>query len=428
MTLPRNIDGYLTRRFFDPTKPASFTSVSKLHQAINWEGKYDISLERIKEWAERQDILSLHKQVRQSQPKYRKIIAPSINHLLDVDLMVLNGDRFKSANSGNSYILITIDVFSRFCRARAVKSKSGKDISHAFDKIFDQMGASYTSDDRQDSSSDDDDDDDVNAGNNVAVKSSPKLPLYIRSDGGTEFTNRQVQELFKLKGIKHFTASTETKAGFSEIAIKTLKKKLFQHFHKTSSYNYTDILQDIISSYNNTVHSSIGVTPSSVTDENTQKVWDYQYITQNTKDLDKLFRRAYNSSISGKKKRAKYSVGDKVRVSYKRAKLYHRAFDQQFSSEIFTIRARKLTDGIFLYYLNDFSGSEIRGTFYTNELTPVALDPKGLFKIDRVIKTRVVSKGRKKVQESLVRYQGWASKYDQWIPSSSLKTIGKRKK
>ena len=444
MTLPRDVDAYLTRRFFDPTKPGSYTSVSKLYQVIKSEGKYNISMSRIKEWASRTDILSLHKQVRQTQPKYRRIIAPSINHLLDADLMVLTGERFKIANKGHGYVLVTIDVFSRFCRARAVKSKSGEDISHAFELIFDEMTAK-----RSDKNAKAEAKTTVKVkGNAVPAtkkdingmglsrdvgdvigrsKESPILPLYCRTDSGKEFTNAKVQKVFSERGITHLTSSTESKANYSESLIKNIKKRLFQYFQSNSTYAYLDVLQQIVRSYNNTVHTSIAVTPSSVTDENTQDIWDYQYITQNTRDLDKLFVAAYNSSVSRNKKKYTFALGDRVRISYKRSKIFHRAFDQQFSSEIFSVRDRKISDGIALYYLRDYSGEQVKGAFYTNELTPVTFDPDNLFKIDKVIKTRTVSIGRKKIKESLVRYEGWPAKYNQWIPSSSLKAIGKRK-
>ena len=416
MTLPRDVDAYLTKRFFDPAKAGSYTSVSKLYHVIRSEGKYDISIDRIKEWGSRNDILSLHKQVRQTQPKYRRIIAPSINHLLDADLMVLTGDRFKTANRGYSYVLVTVDVFSRFCRAECVKSKSAGDMSIALASILDKM-VQY----------DDMESDTAKTGGDVAVqtKPSPVLPLYLRSDSGKEFTNSKVQTLLTQKGIQHITASTHTKANYAESLIKNLKKRLFQYFQSNSTYTYIDVLDEIVLSYNNTFHTSIGRTPSSVTDENTQEVWDYQYIAQNTRDLDKLFVSAYNTSISGAKKRYKYSLGDRVRISYKRAKLFHRAFDQQFSSEIFSIRDRKISDGIRLYYLTDYSGEDIKGAFYTNELTPATFDPNSLFKIDRVIKTRTISKGKKKIKQSFVSYEGWPAKYNEWIATSSLQDVAK---
>ena len=139
MPLPRDIDAYLTRRFYDPSSPGSFTSPHKLHSVIKNEGRYNISLNRINDWAKSQDIITLHKEARQKPRRYRRVIAHGMDHLWDCDLLVLNGERFKRANDGFAYILVTIDVFSRYCRAEPVKSKGGKHVSQGFKKIFDSL-------------------------------------------------------------------------------------------------------------------------------------------------------------------------------------------------------------------------------------------------------------------------------------------------
>ena len=131
MVLPRDIDSYLSRRFYNPRSPGSFTSSPKLYEVIKREGRY-----HIKDWANGQDILTLHKTPRQKQPVYRRVVAPGMNHLWDTDLLVLVGKRFSSVNRGHSYILITVDVFSLFCYAEAVKTKGAKDMTEAFRKLL----------------------------------------------------------------------------------------------------------------------------------------------------------------------------------------------------------------------------------------------------------------------------------------------------
>lgn len=394
MALPRNIDSYLTRRFYDKRLPGSFTSVTKLHSVLKKEGRYRIPLERVKEWAKGQDIVTLHKTVRERQPAYRRIITPGPGHLWDCDLLVLNGRRFTESNSGKAYILITVDVFSRFCRAEAVKNKGAREMERAFTRIFDRT-------------------------------QSP--PRYLRSDHGTEFSNEAVQRLLKEKGVHHYFANTETKANYSEILIKTIKKKLFQFFQRTNSYAYEKDLQNIIKSYNNTVHSSIGVAPSEVGPANQQAVWDYQYVT-NSSSYRKVLKRALKAAAAGGRRRQgfKYAVGQTVRVASFKRKPFDRAYDEQFNGEVFTVRSRRLDEGIPLYYLTDYGGEEVAGHFYQGEITPVRYDPDALFKIEKVLKTRV----RGGVEEKLVKYQSWPSRYNQWIATKALVDIkggGKKK-
>ena len=95
---------------------------------------------------------------------------------------------------------------------------------------------------------------------------------------------------------------------------------------------------------------------------------------------------------------------------------------------MFTIRDRKFSDGVAVYYLRDYGGENVDGPFYVHELTAVKFDPDVFFKIEKVIKKRLRPDG---AEESLVKYQSWPGKYNQWILTSNLKTLktkGQRKK
>ena len=322
---------------------------------------------------------------------------PGSNHLWDADLLVLNGQRFVESNAGYSYILVTVDVFNRICRARAVKNKGGQEMERAFESIFSQ---------------------------------TEHLPGYIRSDHGNEFSNARVQELFKKRGIKHYYANTETKSNYVEILIKTLKKRLFQFFQRNNSYSYVDDLQTIVKAYNDTFHQSIGRPPSAVTPDNEQEVWDYQYV-QHSRAYQESLKRALKKANGGRGTRQgyrekspfKYSNGQTVRVAYFKSKPFDRAYDEQFTGEVFTVRKREMIENIPIYFLNDYGGEVVKGHFYESEITPVKFDPNALFKIEKVVKTRV----RNGVKESLVKFQSWSSLYNQWLPTSSLVQLkGKR--
>lgn len=394
MVLPKDIDTYLSSRFYNHRKAGGFTSAAKLHSVIKSEGRYNISLSRIEDWAQGQDILTLHKAAREKPQKYRRVIAPGMNHLWDSDLLVMTGERFRNANNGYGYILVTIDVFSRYCRAIEVKTKGGKDVSGGFEEIFSHL--------EQD-----------------------EAPRFIRSDHGTEFTNSTVKDFMKNAGVKQILANTETKANYAEAMIKGLKKRLFQYFQHTGSYSYTAELQGIVKSYNHTIHSSIGVSPVEVTEANEQQIWDYQYVTQqSSKDLVRAFKRAVAKQGTGIKSRYKFTLGQSVRASYHRKKIFNRSYDEQFTGEVFTVRDRKISDGVAIYYLKDYQGEPVDGPFYAHELTAVRFDPDAFFKVEKVIKTRLNPEG---LEESLVKYQSWPSKYNQWILTSSIKALrGKR--
>ena len=82
-------------------------------------------------------------------------------------------------------------------------------------------------------------------------KENPKL----RTDKGTEFINESFQQYLKKQGIQFYTAKNEPKAAVVERVNRTLKSKLYRYFTGVTSLRYTDVLQDIVDSYNNTYHT-----------------------------------------------------------------------------------------------------------------------------------------------------------------------------
>ena len=51
-----------------------------------------------------------------------------------------------------------------------------------------------------------------------------------------------------------------------ERAHRTLRIKMFRYFIYKNTYRFVDVLPQFVKAYNDTVHSSIGLAPSAVTD------------------------------------------------------------------------------------------------------------------------------------------------------------------
>ena len=86
-------------------------------------------------------------------------------------------------------------------------------------------------------------------------------------DRGGEFTRKEVQDYFNSINIEHWTAhNDEMKANFVERVIRTLKNLYGDPcMLKKKNYRYIDVLKDIINSYNNMKHHTMGMKPSEVT-------------------------------------------------------------------------------------------------------------------------------------------------------------------
>ena len=57
------------------------------------------------------------------------------------------------------------------------------------------------------------------------------------------------------------------------MAHRTIRGKLYKHFTCINSYRYTDVLLKSVEAYNDTVHSTIGMAPSKVTDSDILAIW-----------------------------------------------------------------------------------------------------------------------------------------------------------
>ena len=120
----KDIDNYLSTIYFDSKNPASYSGVSKLYRYVKKEGKYDISLKKIREWLSSQDGYSLQRQLKRNFKRPRVVVS-WIDNQWDIDHGVFAGE-YPSHNNGYKYFLLVIVVFSRFVWTRLAKLRVKK--------------------------------------------------------------------------------------------------------------------------------------------------------------------------------------------------------------------------------------------------------------------------------------------------------------
>ena len=96
-----------------------------------------------------------------------------------------------------------------------------------------------------------------------------------------------------------------------------------------------------------------------------------------------------------------FKIDDMVRISHLKTE-FHRSYQEQFTTEIFKVYRRYLTQGLPIYELCDFQNQEIRGSFYQSELQMVSKDQDTLWYVDKIIRKRK----RKGKTEYLVSFDG----------------------
>jgi len=356
---------YLKRLYTTPTRPGSLQGVEKLLKTTLSEKKFKFNRKQLTKWLTGEEAYTVHRRPRRTFTRI-PVIVRGLKDQYDADLMDLR--RISKYNKGYKYVLIMIDVFSRYVWAQPMKRKKEKNAIEVFKKIFE----------------------------------TAPLPLRLRTDKGGEFTGGLIKKFFREQKIQHFVTWNEIKANYAERVIQTLKKKIFRYLTLKRTRTYINVLQDIIKGYNKTFHSSINCSPSEVNENNEKNIWWNIYMNVNMK--------------SKKYKPFKYQVGNTVRISSKRGRL-DREYDEKWSNEIFRITRRFYKKGIKQYKVEDYSGkAKEGGSFYEAEIQPVSVDDKTLWRVDTILKTR----GKGPDKEHFVHWFGWPKKYDQWIPASHL--------
>ena len=91
-------------------------------------------------------------------------------------------------------------------------------------------------------------------------------------DKGRELYNKDVQKLVEL-----YSTENEEKSCVTERLNRTLKEKMFQYF-SANKRKFVDVLDLLVDQYNNTILSSIKMTPKETSrKENENKVWTNLY-------------------------------------------------------------------------------------------------------------------------------------------------------
>ena len=264
---------------------------------------------------------------------------------------------FKDYNEGYTFLLLVIDTFSKYGYLIPLKNKKGETVAKALKNIFKE-----------------------------------RKPEKLWTDKGREFYNKDVKDLVEL-----YSTENEEKSSIVERWVRTIKEKMWKYFTENNTYKYIDVLPDLLEDYNNTVHSSIKMSPIDASKKkNELTVW----------------RNLYPDRFKTSRLTPKFSVGDFVRIT-KKKKVFEKGYTTRWRNETFKIKKIRDTNPI-TYILEDLKGEdlkgeEIKGTFYEPELQKTEYQ---LYKIEKVIKKE---KGR-----SLVKWKGYSDEFNSWVDNKDL--------
>ncbi|XP_054283126.1 uncharacterized protein LOC129000373 [Macrosteles quadrilineatus] len=378
----------MKRVYYNPEDPASYGGVTRLLHAIREkEGKVKkkkrTKRQTVLDWLRTQDTYTLHRPVRKRFARNRYVVFGP-DELWQADLNDMRG--LSSFNDGVNYLLTVIDVFSKRLYVIALKTKSGKEVADAFEKIF--------------------------------KKPSVTVPRCLQTDKGTEFTGVKVKQLFRKYDVRYVTTQNpDVKAAVVERVNRTLKSRMWRYLTYKNTYRYIDVLQQLVNAYNHSVHSSLGTTADG------RAVRPIDVKKEDKKLVYRVWRHMYSSG-SGiktklpKRRKAKFVAGDTVRIA-KEKNIFAKGYETNWSKEVFVVDREYGHHPLPLYVLHDLNGSPLIGRFYEEELQKVTVPPDRLYDIDKILDT----KGSGRSKRYLVKWKGYGDEFNSWIPASEVKQL-----
>ena len=151
---------------------------------------------------------------------------------------------------------------------------------------------------------------------------------------------------------------------------RTLKTHMWKYFMANNTLVYIDFLQEIVQSYNNYYHRSIGRALASVSLLN----------------VGQVRRKLYGKSWTKPRRELKFKVGDQVRIS-KSCRTFKKGYVPSWTEEIFTVT--KIIPRVPpVYQLQEYIDNEIEGVFCVEELQKV-------HKSDEINKMEKILAGKK---------------------------------
>lgn len=299
-------------------KPENYTAFSSKKRLTDYlkQANRKSDLGRVDEWLRGEASYTLHKP-RRVNFRRNKYSLGNIGDFWQADLMDVQN--LSRKNKGYKYILAVIDCFSKYGWCVPIKKKRPADVIEAFEKIL----------------------------QNCRYK-----PRNLHTDKGREFVNGPFQSFLTRNDIVfHKAVDPATKASICERYIRTMKSIMYRYFTYANVEKYLDVLESLVTLYNNRRHRSIGMAPANVNECNVLKVWRYL-----NKD-------------NTRRKTPKLKQGDFVRLAKPKG-LFDKGYKPVWTDELFVIK-RVIQHTEPVYRVEDLDGEELIGSFYEPELQKV---------------------------------------------------------
>jgi hypothetical protein len=303
------------------------TKVGALTGRTSFTKSYNASDKKIVEQA--LSGLESHRLFRPVRHRFqrRRIIAQFPFQYLTADLADM-GTKLKYTNSHYTFLLVTVDIFTKMCWLKPLKNKSGPVVAQALREIFTPLDLKPNE-------------------------------TYFWVDKGKEFYNQNVKSVMKEFGIQMYSTESSIKASVSENKIRQIKRIFERIYFLTKKNAWLPYVDTVQTSLNNMYHSAIKMKPIEAASHTSE-----------------VFNNLYSDLALMKHKKPAFSVGDRVLLAREKG-IFEKGYRKAYYQRPFIVIKVKETLPVPTFVLGNLSGEEHPGSFYAEQLQNVPHDGVG---------------------------------------------------
>ena len=227
------------------------------------------------------------------------------------------------------------------------------------------------------------------------LKKSKRKPEKLWTDKGSEFISKHFKDFLKRHNITLYHTQNEEKSSVVERWNRTMKNKMWKMFSANNNTIYWDKLDKLVDDYNNRKHSSIKMSQTEASKKENEK---------------QVFTNLYEDEIFLKPKTPKFSIGDKVKLSKYKRRVFDKGYTPNCTEEVFMIDKINSTKPV-TYNVVDLLGEKVEGSFYEKELQKAK---QQTFRIEKVVRRD------NKKKKALVKWKGYSDKFNSWVNFKDL--------
>ena len=171
----------------------------------------------------------------------------------------------------------------------------------------------------------------------------------------------------------------------------------------STKQNWTNVLQDVMHSYNHSKHRTLGCKPIDVTPATAADIREKVFLNERPRQT-----------------KSDIKIGDQVRIS-KVKSIFAKGYLPNWTEEIFTVDSINRKNKPITYKLKDYQGEVIEGSFYRQEIEPV-LHEDDLYVVEKILKTQ--TRGGEKW--CFVKWVGYPSTMNSWVRKTDIVSLKNR--